>query len=440
MSNPKTSRLASALNYLQQIANVRGEATPDDYQQSLGLQGDATPSMSTVTQAARDFGGGVATNLGNRARDIAPVVMETVDPRPLQARPATMKMLGDVASIGKAIVTDPVGTGKLIVSGEADRAKLAMNNPRSMGEYTGSFIDPLRIASALSKRPSIAELDVYHGTTHNFPPTENNPLGEFDASKIGTGYGAQNYGQGIYLSENPSVAENYKFPYRSSWSKPLFDFNVVKYKGKSINDWIDEARKDRTKGNETDNKTLINEATGKITFWESVKNNSNEHPHFVVRRLIDLETDPDLGEKEASKYAKSIELDKFEGIQKPGAMYKADLPDEQIAKMLDWDKPFNQQSPNAQKAIKDALEIISKQTGYSTAEIILNKTGNYGLFDALEKSSVKNLLNIIGEERLQQAGISGIKYLDEDRGIGKGSRNFVVFPSEEKTVRILERK
>ena len=116
-ANPKTSKFAAALNYLQQIANVRGEATPDDYQQSLGLQGDATPSMSTVTQAARDFGGGVATNLGNRARDIAPIVMETVDPRPLQARPATMKMLGDVASIGKAIVTDPVGTGKLIVSG-----------------------------------------------------------------------------------------------------------------------------------------------------------------------------------------------------------------------------------------------------------------------------------------------------------------------------------
>lgn len=161
-ANPKTSKLAAALNYLQQIANVRGEATPDDYQQSRGLRGDPTPSMSTVTQAARDFGGGVATNLGNRARDIAPIVMETVDPRPLQARPATMKMLGDVASIGKAIVTDPVGTGKSIVSGEADRAKLAMNNPRSMGEYAGSFIDPLRIASALSKG-NIAKRDIFIG-------------------------------------------------------------------------------------------------------------------------------------------------------------------------------------------------------------------------------------------------------------------------------------
>ena len=137
----------------------------------------------------------------------------------------------------------------------------------------------------------------------------------------------------------------------------------------------------------------------------------------------------DINKEVLEKYAKSIELDKFEGIQKPGSMYKADLPDEQIAKMLDYDKPFNQQLPNIQKAIKDALEIRKRQTG------------GYGLFDPLEKSSVEDLVKIIGEERLQQAGISGIKYLDEgSRGTNKGTRNFVVFPGEEKKVRILERK
>jgi hypothetical protein len=45
-------------------------------------------------------------------------------------------------------------------------------------------------------------------------------------------------------------------------------------------------------------------------------------------------------------------------------------------------------------------------------------------------------------ERLRQAGIMGIKYLDAgSRGQGgSGTRNFVVFPGEEKKVRILERK
>jgi hypothetical protein len=101
-----------------------------------------------------------------------------------------------------------------------------------------------------------------------------------------------------------------------------------------------------------------------------------------------------------------------------------------IDRMLDWDKPFNQQSPNAQKAIKDALEVRKRQTG------------GYGLFDPLEKSSIKDLVGAIGEERLRQAGIPGIKYLDAGSrgGSGTGTRNFVVFPGEEKKVKVLRRE
>ena len=41
---------------------------------------------------------------------------------------------------------------------------------------------------------------------------------------------------------------------------------------------------------------------------------------------------------------------------------------------------------------------------------------------------------------LRQAGIPGIKYFDEmSRSAGKGTRNFVVFPGEEKSMTILER-
>ena len=45
-------------------------------------------------------------------------------------------------------------------------------------------------------------------------------------------------------------------------------------------------------------------------------------------------------------------------------------------------------------------------------------------------------------EELLKRGIPGIKYLDAgSRGQGgTGTRNFVVFPGEEKKVRILERK
>ena len=78
---------------------------------------------------------------------------------------------------------------------------------------TGRFVAPKagQLAEQYMVRTGgILPLDVYHGTPHRLPPTPRNPLGEFDASKIGTGEGAQSYGHGIYTAENPNVAKTYK--------------------------------------------------------------------------------------------------------------------------------------------------------------------------------------------------------------------------------------
>jgi hypothetical protein len=66
------------------------------------------------------------------------------------------------------------------------------------------------------------------------------------------------------------------------------------------------------------------------------------------------------------------------------------------------------------------------------------------------KPSQKRWRNALGEtteqqaaaQKLRELGIPGIKYADAgSRGAGgTGTRNFVVFPGEEKKVRILERK
>jgi hypothetical protein len=49
----------------------------------------------------------------------------------------------------------------------------------------------------------------YHGTPHTFEPVEHNPFGEFKDEAIGSGEGAQLYGYGHYIAENPAVARNY---------------------------------------------------------------------------------------------------------------------------------------------------------------------------------------------------------------------------------------
>lgn len=282
-------------------------------------------------------------------------------------------------------------------------------------------------------------LDVYHGTPHTLPPTAKNKLGEFDASKIGTGEGAQAYGHGIYVAENPLVAKDYQFM-EQNW----FDTSQATYKGKSIYYWYDKAQKDQDLAFRTKNKSLIQDANAKVAYWENIMTHS--HPEKVAKTM----TDPDFGWDEAAKYAKYIDITKFKGIPDAGNLYKVDLPDEKIATMLDWDLPLSKQSPQVQAAVE-------KLTGLKADTA---KMGEYedALLGALQGGSMelpKQPLDPIGADlyakfigggneaaarKLQELGVGGVKYLDQfSRPEGKGTRNFVLFPSEEKSLTILER-
>ena len=184
-------------------------------------------------------------------------------------------------------------------------------------------------------------MNVYHGSPHRFPATKNNPYGEFDQAKIGTGEGAQAYGVGAaYLAENPEVAMQYRF---------------------------------------LENKP----------FWEQT-----------------------------------------------GNLYKVDLADKQIPKMLDWDKPFNKQHPEVQQAlvnIANGLDENSKmlklmQNGNPSGKDIFHSLlTEPQLIDSPNGwISVDNKKEI--SKLLQTEGVPGIRYLDQgSRGAGQGTSNFVVF-------------
>jgi hypothetical protein len=285
--------------------------------------------------------------------------------------------------------------------------------------------------------PKPMQLITYHGTPHKFPPTQKNLLGEFDASKIGTGEGAQSYGYGIYVAENPSVAQEYVV--QRNW----FDTSKATYKGKPIDYWYEKAQKDQDIAFRTKNKALEEDAAVRLGYWENVMTHTN--PKAILKTM----TDPDYGWEAAAKYAKSIDLNKFKGIPESGGFYKVDLPDDKIAKMLDWDKPLSKQSPEVQAAIE-------KLTGIRVDKKLLNEYDD-ALYNALQGGSTdlpkqpidpkgSDLLRMIGKndketaQRLQEQGIPGVKYFDAgSRDEKGGTRNFVVFPGEEKNMRILER-
>jgi hypothetical protein len=317
----------------------------------------------------------------------------------------------DLGTIGKAIVTQPVQTGKALVQGEVERARQAMTSPRAAGEYAGSMVDPMRIAAALRKTAPIAELDVYHGTPHRFPETEANPLGEFDASKIGTGEGEQAFGYGIYLAESPSVAQHYSTG--GGGFVPVQGKDNVYFNGQWVQDFSDK------KSPEGLAKYAMSQSSTGTTIKEKT------------------ETLNKIGRKDAADWLEK-NADKFN--QSKGNLYTADLPDEMIDRMLDWEKPLSEQSEFVKAAIR-AMPNAPDESKWK------NWTGEYLYRIHLQRGgreSPEKPLKVTASEKLQNASIPGIKYLDagsRSRGLSAtGTRNFVVFPGEEKKVRILERK
>jgi hypothetical protein len=317
----------------------------------------------------------------------------------------------DLGTIGKAIVTQPVQTGKALVQGEVERARQAMTSPRAAGEYAGSMVDPMRIAAALRKTAPIAELDVYHGTPHRFPETEANPLGEFDASKIGTGEGQQAFGYGIYLAESPSVAQHYSTG--GGGFVPVQGKDNVYFNGQWVQDFSDK------KSPEGLAKYAMSQSSTGTTIKEKT------------------ETLNKIGRKDAADWLEK-NADKFN--QSKGNLYTADLPDEMIDRMLDWEKPLSEQSEFVKAAIR-AMPNAPDESKWK------NWTGEYLYRIHLQRGgreSPEKPLKVTASEKLQNASIPGIKYLDagsRSRGLSAtGTRNFVVFPGEEKKVRILERK
>lgn len=334
-------------------------------------------------------------------------------------------------TVGAAIAAAPMVAPATRMAGEGAMA-------------TGRFVAPkagLLAEQYMVRTGGILPLDVYHGTPHTLPPTERNPLGEFDASKIGTGEGAQAYGHGIYVAEAPAVAKGYQ----ESLSKRQF---LTK------GGFFDPSELEHLNVKVTASRGDLDKA---IELAKKYGSPDSDYPDAAARAARDLQ------KLEALKAAGGIK-------QNTGNLYKVDLPDEKIAQMLDFDKPLSQQ-----KNIIDALtpenmgltlrpsvnggymayladgKPIGLQVKDVTPEVFRERwidrlkemgdlEGGAGRAVGYLGGTVPGDLPPLVSKALRQAGIPGIKYLDEmSRQAGEGTRNFVVFPGEEKSMTILER-
>ena len=249
-------------------------------------------------------------------------------------------------------------------------------------------------------------IDVWHGSPHLFPPTAKNPLGEFDPTKIGTGEGAQAYAYGHYSAEAKGVGKGYK-------------------KSTSYADQVRQFRQE-----------LPDDATFEELVDMAARGEFSPSAQRVIRALQD---DDWLGFEYPSQAINAAfrELRSFpdaskelvEAVNDYGHLYRADLADEAIPKMLDWDKPLSEQPESVRKALSRApFETnIADQQSWSGRDFI----------DMAEKYAGSREG---GAKLLSELGIPGIRYLDQgSRGAGEGTRNFVVFPGNEHLLDILER-
>jgi hypothetical protein len=112
----------------------------------------------------------------------------------------------------------------------------------------------------------------------------------------------------------------------------------------------------------------------------------------------------------------------YDDILKNGQqnLYKVDIPDDQIAKMLDWDKPLSEQPQilqdmartsdlsampegNRTRRLLEKWRDGTEQADYpATGHTFYNSLTDYGQESAPELS-----------QKLYEAGIPGIKYLDQ---------------------------
>jgi len=312
--------------------------------------------------------------------------------------------------------------------------------------------DPLQpsVMDSQYVRPEMAEgavLDVvggpmataFHGSPHKFS--------KFDMSKIGTGEGATAYGHGLYFAENPNVAKDYQRNIRKDGGWGLQEhgaFDKLKnFKGEPIpENMVAE----------------INSA------WAA------RGPEAGKEKAIEL-FDKNRGEP----FSDALNEIAFYGNWEPkGNLYKVDIPDEHIDKMLDWDKPLSEQPKSVMDAVdkilpkskRDSLamrglfgrdDYTKFHTGKTIAKPLGELTGKeiqVGLSSEIRSAfgsdaqnyrealgdADKFLKAVAGREKnsdsltsavLKREGIKGIKYLDQgSRGAGKGTSNFVVFDDQ----------
>lgn len=230
----------------------------------------------------------------------------------------------------------------------------------------------------------------YHGSPYDF--------NKFDASKIGTGEGAQAYGHGLYFAGDEGVAQHYR--------DTLSADNEIPLPWPLSDEYIQTYQDFLTTSSKSGEWQRLNPGYAK----------PEDNPfHGPLEKAIAAFDDVRRRADEATKV--------------PGKVYEVEIAHPERS-LLDLDATPDEQSPSVRRAL-ESLGLV--RSGPITPR---NNISGFAALRRLseDRSPAEAAKAFLGE------GVPGARYFDGiSRAQKDGSRNYVMFPGTEDQIRILRK-
>lgn len=269
----------------------------------------------------------------------------------------------------------------------------------------GKIDEIAELASRLGgQAPQPKYIRAYHGSPHDFD--------RFDASKIGTGEGAQAYGHGLYFASQEGVAKQYRDELRDMVENPL---------PHELSEELNQAW------------SAYTDASNKFSEWSRANSADKYRPNPFA----------DARDAAAAVWTE-VQGRVHAATHNPGRVYEVEIrhPEQSL---LNWDLPSA--GPAGVRGAEVLRDLRPREISASDLDYIRSlRPGEYSRpvygssIYGVEQSLRSMAKSPDGAAALQSAGVPGIRYLDGvSRNQGGGSRNYVVFPGEEDAIQIIRK-
>lgn len=260
----------------------------------------------------------------------------------------------------------------------------------------------------------------YHGSPYDWD--------RVDMSKIGTGEGAAAYGHGFYASQAEPVAEWYR--------KELSGAPEIFIGGEPLPPSAALSNTPRERALRLLQKSAIS---------------YHDNPVQAMREAM-LDASDQYGGRDAQPIISALMRFKSDGVSfgpRPGRTYELEIAHPESS-FLDYDAPLARQSehvravlPTINLPLEDATPRTLKLAyGFEKPEHITGREIQAALRrDEMAHRGVEwGQREAAASKAFADAGIPGLRYLDEySRGAKEGTRNYVMFPGTEDSIRILRK-